>query len=296
MMRASRVRRPGWLGLVAGMVCYSPANAQTVPFSDTEDSSLGDIAVGEGSWHPIGRLNLRNGDYARGSYDDDSSSLSRIPVHVELGLVYDLKEAINGAGGMWLEVHSSNGVHAPSSQETRNPRAWYESNNLVGFVFAPTKDLRTSLSYTIKTSPNDVASTSHEASVALSYQSDRGVGWLRPNAVATIRPKGGHGLYTQLAIEPEWKLGAAENALSLSMPALIGIGWSGFYEPGSGTVGYSSIGLAATQPFMVGAAKWSLRGEIAALVRDRTLARLDGDDANRATVVPIGQLTLSLAY
>ncbi len=295
-MRGSSVGCSGWLGIVAAMVWCSSADAQTVPFSDTEDASLGEVTVGDGSWHPIGRFNLRNGDYARGSYDDDSSSLNRIPVHVELGLVYDLKDATAGAGSMWLELHSSNGVHAPSSQETRNPRAWYESNNLVGFVYAPAKGLRAALSYTIKTSPNDVAANSHEASVALSYQADRGLGWLHPNVVATIRPKGGHGLYTQLSIEPEWKLGEADGAPSISLPASVGIGWDGFYQAGSRTVSYRSVGLAATRPFMVGSARWSLRGEVAALIRDRTLARLDGDDANRATVVPIGQMTLSLAY
>lgn len=296
LMRVSKVGRPGWLGIVAGMACCSPADAQSVPFSDTEDASLGELSVGDGSWHPIGRLNLRNGDYARGGYDDDSSNLNRVPVHVELGLVYDLKNATAEAGSMWLEFHSSNGFHAPSDQETRNLRSWYESNNLVGFVYAPVRGLRAGLSYTVKTSPNDVAATSHEASVVLSYQSDRGLGWLHPNVVGTIRPRGGQGLYTQLSIEPEWKLGEANGAPSISLPVLVGIGWGGFYKAGSHTIGYRSVGLAVTQPFMVGSARASLHGEIGTLVRDRMLARLDGDDANRATVVPIGQITLSFAY
>ena len=297
LMRGSKAGRSGLLGIVAGMAYCSPADAQTVSFSDTEDASRGEVSVGDGPWHPIGRVNVRNGDYARGGYDDDSSSFRRVPIHVELGLVYALKDnAAAEAGYMWLEVHSSNGFHAPSAHEIQNPRSWYESNNLVGFVYAPVKGLRAALSYTVKASPNGVAATSQEASVALSYRSDRGLGWLHPNVVATNRPKGGHGLYTHMSIEPEWKLGDADGAPSISLPLSVGTGWGGFYKGGSHTVGYRSVGLAATRPFTVGTTRLSLHSEIAALIRDRTLARLDGRDDNRATVLPVGQMTLSLAY
>lgn len=286
-----------WAGLVVGMVCALPADAQIVPFSDTEDASLGDMSVGgEGRLHPIGRLNLRNGDYARGSYDDDSSSLRRIPVHIELGLVYDLHDGTADTPDMWFEIHSSNGVHAPSPQERRRPQAWYESNNLVGIVLAPVEGLRTALSYTIKTSPNGVAATSHEASVAVAFEASHGFGWLHPNAVATVRSKGGHGLYTQVGIEPEWSLDEAEGAPSISLPLSVGVGWAGFYQPGSATVSYESVGFAYIHPFTLGSTKLSLRGEMAALLRDRTLAQLDGEQANRARIIPVGQLTLSVAY
>jgi hypothetical protein len=73
--------------LAATLICVAapPASAQTVPFIDTEDATLSEVDVGDGAVHPIVSFDVRNGDYARGAYDDDDAGLGRVPVHVAIG-------------------------------------------------------------------------------------------------------------------------------------------------------------------------------------------------------------------
>ncbi|MDP1026817.1 hypothetical protein Q5H91_06310 [Sphingomonas sp. KR1UV-12] len=271
----------------------SAAGAQTVPTIDTEDASLGSVAIGSGRFHPTLAIDLRNGDFARGNYDDDAANLDRLPIHAQLGFGFDLHRDAAGQADLWLVGTSSNGFHAPATAERATPRAWYESNNLIGLVGRPTAGLSLGAAYTIKASPNGVSDTTHEASVTAAYERDHGIGALHPSAAVTVRPKGGGGLFTQLGIEPE--LLEAGNA-TISLPVIAGVGWHGFYAAGTGDVGYASVGLAYTYPFVMGAAHWRLRIDGAALVRDDTLRRLSTADAETATVVPLVTVSLATAF
>ncbi|RYD25326.1 MAG: hypothetical protein EOP89_09420, partial [Lysobacteraceae bacterium] len=84
------------------------ASAQTVPFVDTEDATLSEVDVGDGSVHPIVSFDVRNGDYARGAYDDDGVGLGRVPVHVAIGGAAVLKRRAGGEGVLFLTGQSSN--------------------------------------------------------------------------------------------------------------------------------------------------------------------------------------------
>lgn len=174
----------------------APAFAQEkreAPISDTEDASLGFVTVGSGRLHPVIGLDVRNGDFVRGSYDDDAASLDRLPIHAQIGLVYELVRDPKGDATTWLMVRSSNGFHAPLSDETTSPRAWYESNNLVGLAARLAPGLTGAATYAIKTSPNGVSDTTHEVSAAFSLDRSGGLGSLKPGFAATWRPKGGGG-------------------------------------------------------------------------------------------------------
>ncbi len=274
----------------------APAAAQDAPTIDTEDASLGSVEVGAGNFHPILSLDLRNGDLARGDYDDDAADLDRLPVHVQLGFAWDLHRDATGKADAFLVFNSSNGLHTPASDERASPRAWYESNNVLGLVVAPARDLRAGLAYTIKTSPNGASSTSHELSLTAALEGDAGLGVLSPNASVTWRPKGGGGLFTQIGIEPSVAVTEREDGPELSFPARIGVGWDGFYARGSGDVAYGGIGAAYSHPFEAGGAKWRFRAEALALLRDGTLRRLGGPDAERGTVVPLATISLQVAY
>lgn len=148
-------------------------------------------------WAPAGfpviGLDVRNGDFVRGSYDDDAASLDRLPIHAQIGLVYELVRDPKGDATTWLMVRSSNGFHAPLSDETTSPRAWYESNNLVGLAARLAPGLTGAATYAIKTSPNGVSDTTHEVSAAFSLDRSGGLGSLKPGFAATWRPKGGGG-------------------------------------------------------------------------------------------------------
>lgn len=277
----------------------TPALAQEkrqAPLSDTEDASLGSVTVGDGWLHPVIGFDLRNGDFVRGSYDDDAADLDRVPAHVQLGLVYELSRAANGDATTWLMLRSSNGFHAPIREERTSPRAWYESNNLLGLATRLAPGLTGAATYTVKTSPNGISDTTHEVSAALSLDRDAGLGALKPGFAATWRPKGGGGLYTQVTIEPGWNLGTGERAPRLSIPAAMGVGWDGFYEPGSGSRVYGSAGLALEAPLAIGGGHWSARAEALALVRDDRLRALGGKRAEHGTVEPYVTLSLSYAY
>ena len=284
--------------LAVAVVLATPAvaHAQDAPMLETEDATLGSASVGEGRFHPVATLDVRNGDFSRGEYDDDGADLGRAPVHVEIGFAYALHRRAGGEADLHLAAASSNGFHAPRSDERSAPRSWYESNTIVGLIATPTQGLRAGVAYTIKASPNGVSSTTHELSATAAYERDRGVGALRPIAVATVRPKGGRGLFTGIGVEPEVATTTREDGPTLSAPAKFGVGWDGFYEVGSGDVVYGSVGLAYSHPFEVGATRWRWRAELLAVVRDDRLRQLGDGDAERSTVVPLATVSLTVGY
>lgn len=284
------------LGLFAGSLLLGPAAfAREAPISDTEDASLDSQPVGSGRLHPILGVDVRNGDFVRGAYDDDAASLGRLPVHAQIGLVYQLARDGDEATS-WLEVRSSNGFHAPNGSEATSPRAWYESNNLVGLAARLAPKLIGAVTYAVKTSPNGVSETTHELSGALSLDGKSGFGLLHPGFAATWRPKGGGGLYTQATIEPGVDLGGGDAPDRLSAPAAFGIGWRGFYEPGSGSRIFGRVGLAYKHPFRIGRAHLAMRIEGSALIRDDRLRRLDAPMASTRAVQPFGTAALTYAY
>ncbi len=287
---------PGRLAAAFLLSIAMPAAAQDAPTIDTEDASLGSAEVGAGTFRPILALDIRNGDFARGNYDDDAADLDRVPVHVQLGFAWDLHRDVEGRADAFLIFNSSNGLHAPTRDERAAPRAWYESNNVLGLVISPAKDLRAGLAYTIKTSPNGVSPTAHELSFTTALDGDAGFATVNPSASVTWRPKGGGGLFTQIGIEPSIAVTARANGPALTLPARIGTGWDGFYAPGTSDVAYGAIGAAYSHPFEAGGAKWRLRAEALAIVRDDTLRRLGGPAAERGTVVPLATVSLQIAY
>lgn len=289
--RAARV----WLGCAASLLAAAGAAAETVPTIDTEDASLGSQDVGDGTFHPILGLDVRNGDFSRGSYDDDAADLRRVPIHAQIGFAWDVHRDEGGGADAWLVGISSNGFHSPAAAEQASPRAWYESNNLLGIVTEPAKGLRAAFAYTIKTSPNGGDTTSHEASLTAAYERDHGFGALHPSFAVTIRPKGGHGVFTQIGIEPGFDLASSRNAARISIPLLFGVGWRGFYEKGTGDVTYGSAGLAVSQPFALGGTKWTARAQALAVVRDGMLRRLGDADAETSAVIPLVTIGVTMA-
>lgn len=280
------------------LAAATPAAAQQreAPIADTEDASLGSQAVGLGRLHVIAGLDVRNADFVRGSFDDDPVSLEQVPVHVQVGLVYELARDGDGDATRWLMLRTSNGFHAPTDDERTSPRSWYESNNLVGIAERLAPGLIGATTYAIKTSPNGIAGTSHEVSGVLSFARDRGLGALNPGFAATWRPKGGSGFYTQVSVEPGWSLGSSDDALRLSIPSVVGAGWAGFYERGSDNRVYGSTGLALQLPLAIGGGHWNARAEALVLVRDDRLRRLGGPSADTATAVPYVTIALAYAY
>lgn len=290
------MRAAAWLASCAALAGAGAASAQEAPTIDTEDATLGSVAVGGGRFHPTLAIDLRNGDFSRGDGDDDPADLDRLPVHIQLGLAYDLHRNARGETDAFLVLNSSNGLHAPARDERASPRAWYESNNALALILAPADGLRAGLAYTVKSSPNGVSPTTHEVSATFSYKGDRGPAALNPSLVATMRPKGGHGLFTQIGMEPEFATTAREDGPAFSLPARLGVGWGGFYDPGGGDAAYGSLGLAYSHPLEVGRTRWRLRSEVLAVLRDPTLRRLGDAGAERSTVVPLATLSLTVAY
>lgn len=269
--------------------------AATAPTIDTEDASLGSVEVGPGRFHPVLGVDLRNGDFARGGYDDDAANLDRLPVHLQLGFNYALHLRDDGSADAWILGSSANGLHSPAAYEVVRPRAWYESNNLLGVVAEPVDGLRVGAAYTIKTSPNAVSGTSHEASLTLAYQRNHGLGVLHPSFAATVHPAQGRGLYTQAGISPSFKLAAGKSAPSLGVPVAVGVGWNGFYQAGTGALVFGSAGLSLSQPVRLGAVPAKLQASASALIRDNGLRHLVSADGETATVVPYVQLGLTVA-
>lgn len=297
-------RSPGRRGAPASRtlalsILFAPAAAlaDTAPTIDTEDATLGSVDVGERRLHPIFGVDIRNGDFARGGYDDDAANLQRLPVHLQAGLDYAIHVDANGKADAWLLATSSNGLHSPASYETVRPRIWYESNNLIGVVAEPTKGFRIGAAYAIKTSPNAVSGTSHEASLTMAFEAKHGIGFLHPSFVATVHPILGKGLYTQAGLDPSFKLTPSKNGLSLGVPVSFGVGWSGFYEAGTGTLLFGAAGLSLSKPLTLGAVHAKLQASAQALIRDHRLSQLGsaGKDAETSTVVPFAQVGISMA-
>lgn len=284
----------GVLFLIAALTGATAAPAQTVPFADTEDATLARIDVDDAKVHPILSVDGRNGDYARGAYDDDDAGPGRIPVHLAVGGVVVLHRDAARRGTVFLMAQSSNGFHAPRRDERAGPRAWYESNNLIGLAWRPADGVDAAVTYAIKTSPNGVAPTSHEASLTFLHATDGGIGRLRPRVAITRRTKGEGGVYTILGIAPSVALSDGEDATTLGLPVTVGIGWHGFYAAGSGDRIYGSGGVTLDRPLRLGGIRATLQAAMLGLIRDDRLRRLDSPGGTTASIVP--HATLSVAF
>jgi hypothetical protein len=284
------------LPAAATLFVAAPLAAQTIPFADTEDATLSEIDVGAGNLHPVVSVDLRNGDYARGAYDDDDARLDRLPLHVAIGGAAVLRRHTGGEGSLFLIGQSSNGFHAPRADERATPRAWYESNNLIGLAWRPAEGINIAATYAIKTSPNGVASTTHEASVTMLYAADDTIGRLKPRLAVTRRTQGDGGFYTIAGIAPSFDLSDRDDGLTLRLPATIGVGWRGFYAAGSGNRVYGSGGLSLAQPVRLGGIRATLQADLLALIRDDRLRRLDAPDGTIAAIVPHATLSMMLAW
>ncbi len=293
------IRRHNAVIPVAAMLLVAaPVAAQSIPFADTEDATLSeiDIADPQADWHPVLSFDLRNGDYARGALDDDDASLGRLPVHVAFGGVVIVHRGADGSGRLFVIGQSSNGFHAPSAEERTRPRVWYESNNLVGVAWRPADGLTTAVTYTIKTSPNGIAPTTHEASLTGLYTAETPLGRLKPRMAVTRRTQGEGGIYTIAGVAPSFDLTQRENGMTLSLPVTVGIGWNGFYAAGSGDRLFGNGGITLSQPLRIAGAMATVQAEVLALIRDERLRRLDGPDGTTAPVVPYATLSLALAW
>jgi len=286
-------------GAVVGCVAATPAWAQagaTVPFVDTEDATLSTIEVGAGDLHPILSVDLRNGDYARGAYDDDGAGIDRVPVHVAIGGAAVLKRRGDGQATLFLVGQSSNGFHAPRPAERAQPRGWYESNTIVALAWRPLDGLSAAAAYAVKASPNGVAATTHEASLTFLYTGGDAIGRLAPRLAVTRRTRGQGGTYTIVGIAPEMPLSGRDDGPTLSVPVTVGVGWRSFYAAGSGDRVFGSAGVSIAQPVRIGGAKASVQLEMLALVRDDALRRLDAPGGTTAPVVPLATLSMTMAW
>lgn len=293
--RASALTAGLWI-LPAAMMQGGAAAAQDLPLLNTEDASLSRTPVGASRFHTGLTLDIRNGDFVRGAFDDDAASLDRVPFHAQLTLAHQLVRGRDGVGDVWLEFRSSNGFHGPVDEERSHPRSWYESNNLVGLIATPAAGWTAAVAFTVKASPNEISDTTQEVSASLAYDAPGVIGALRPTAVVTTRTKGDHGVYTQVGAEPGWKLGPAEAAQRVSVPLTVGVGWGGFYQNGAGDLAYGSVGLAYSRSFSVARTKLHLRADVLALIRDDRLRRLGERDADRGAVTPYGTVALSAFF
>lgn len=273
-----------------------PTLADDLPALDTETGEIGSTQVGSGFFHPMLTVDVRNGDFTRGAYDDDAADFEQVPLHLQFGLGVELHRNEIGDPDATLLFVSSNGFHEARPKEFASPHDWYESNNLVGLVVSPADGLQTALSFTVKSSPNDVAETTYELNLAAEYMQDTGLAWLHPSAVATVRPNKGDGAYTQVGLEPEFDLTDGEDGPAISVPLRFGVGWSDFYEPDTGDLAFGSVGLAYSYPFETGGVKWQFHAEALALIRDKGLRLLDPAPEDRDTVVPYATISLTVAY
>ena len=132
-------------------------------------------------------------------------------------------------------------------------------------------------------------------SLTAALDGDTGLAALGAAASAIWRPKGGEGFFTQIGIEPSIAVTHREDGPELGFPARIGVGWAGFFALNSGDAAYGSIGAAYSHPFEAGGAKWRLRAEVLAVLRDDTLRRLGGPEAEHGTVVPLATVGLQVA-
>lgn len=277
----------------AALVVAVPAGAQTLPFADTEDATLSEVDVPDAArrWHPVVSFDVRNGDYARGALDDDDAALDRVPVHVAVGGVLVLRR-----DRLFAIAQSSNGFHAPSRGERTRPRSWYESNNLLGVAWRPVAGLTAAATYTIKTSPNGVAPTTHEASLTALYDGEDAVGRWKPRLAVTRRTRGDGGLFTILGVAPSFDLSGREDGPTLGVPLSLGIGWGGFYDAGSWNRVYGSGGITVSQPLRLGGGSATVRAELLALVRDDRLRRLDAPGGSTARVIPYATVAVAVAW
>ena len=192
--------------------------------------------------------------------------------------------------GTWNSLNTgSSGLEGPAQG------LHYEEDFYATFALGLGSDVGLGVTYTAYTSPNNMATTIHEASVKVAR-----AGWLNPYGLVAfeLSDKGqadsgnSKGTYVEFGASPSWRW----KSLTFSGPMRVGLSAKDYYEgrDGDQPFGFFDIGGLATFPLGVPErfGSWNVHGGASyLLLGDTTEARnidQDGNISGRAVVTIFG--------
>jgi hypothetical protein len=191
--------------------------------------------------------------------------------------------------GNWNSMHSRK---SPSS-----PKWWYESDYFVGATFEK-GPVSLEIQYTYYDYPGEAFRSSQELELTLAYDDSElvesaglpfafhpSVGIFRDLNRSAVFDSNDPRTYLELAIAPEFEVEVLKNSVTLSVPAVLGMGLDDYYldsnEHGQ-LIGFASIGLAASVPLGIPEkyGQWTLNASVTylQLIAD-SVREADGDRA-----------------
>ena len=306
------MRTPRSAGVAAGVLIAAglsgvvgPVAAQEADDEFIYGSVLGDIQQAEtanpGRIHALANLGVASADYFRGGFDDVPSDLDEIAFGPDLSVAFELwQDRPWPVADLSLTLGTQNNLADQVQPTDASAEDWYESNNFAALTARLGQDWLGQLTYTIYSSPNDVSGTAYELALAGSYRGSNPIGGLSPQLKLAKPTDRSEGLYTELRATPGLTLFEdGSYPLSLTAPVTLGVGFDDYYGSGTGTTGFVGLGLSGSVPLAIIPAdygSWTFSAGVDLLLREDDLADAGDPFDDAGNLVPIGSLTLAVAY
>jgi hypothetical protein len=245
--------------------------------------------------------------YFRGILQEDSSWIFQPYGDVTFKLVEGTPTIGNVALtiGLWNSLHGGDtGINGNRS----DPDLWYEADFYTKLSWTLLEDFTSSIIYTAYMSPNDSFSTVQELAFSLGYNDSKLLGpfALNPNILVAFELKnqadaGRHrGVYLQAGVTPGYTFNAKGTyPVTLSVPLLVGLSLSEYYEFGTGTddtFGFFQGGFGVAVPLAFippSFGSWTIKGGLNVLyLGSDNLKRVNNSDRTEV----IGTIGIAFTY
>lgn len=206
--------------------------------------------------------------------------------------------------GTWNSLHGGpSGIEGSGS----DPKSWYESDFYTRLSATFFEAFTGQILYTAYMSPNNSFATVQEIAFGLNVNDSTWLGAfaLNPSILLAKELKNQadngseKGIYLQLGLAPAYTFNwGTAYPLTLSLPILLGLSLSDYYEFGTGqddTFGYFQVGLAASVPLAFIPASfgsWQLKGSVSWMHLGDNLKTVNRDDRDQF----IGTIGIAFTY
>lgn len=242
--------------------------------------------------HLLGALSLDSADYFRGEFNGVPEELDDWALKPSLAMVIELWGGRDELRNLNLTVGSANGISDVEDEfgHTAEPDAWYKANPYAGLSLEVTNRWKLGISYTAYSSPDQVLPGWQEVAFTAAFIGSGRTGEIRPQVKLAIPVNDRDGFYTEVSVDPAFRIKQSE--LTVSIPAVIGIGWADYYGDEDAAI-WGSLGVKGDYPLKVASdyGNWSLFGGLYLIWRENSIVDLGQpvDDAgNLLAFVNVG--------
>lgn len=226
----------------------------------------------------------------RGLFNEDQGWVVQPYLELYIHLYSQEKAVVSSLDflvGTWGSFHSGNPT-GTGSQNTVDPKAWYEQDFYLGLNFTFLDRVLFNLNYYIFSSPNDSFSTIQEATLKLGFNDEGLLGenfslspylfWAFELNNALDGAK--EGVYMEIGLVPSYRWNIMEKYdLCISLPMKVGFSLNDYYDFGTkddDSFGYADFGISLSLPLAFIPARygeWKVTGKCNFVLLDGHIAK-----------------------